>query len=161
MDQGEEVFESEFERGDSGVVTRGIIRSTLKLKRQIMSGRYLWIEEYKGCGCSSEAGRKKDLLGYCATHGSSRVNVYKLPLSRVESFEKDKEYIVMRDYEKEVDPFFKVDCICWELKAGQELRFRGPNFGNAEFLTLDGTARVVMLKPRLAFSLVGKIAEMD
>jgi hypothetical protein len=29
----------------------------------------VWTESYNPCGCSSEAPTRKDLLGYCATHG--------------------------------------------------------------------------------------------
>lgn len=39
----------------------------------------LWIEEYQ-CGCSSQADRKKDLLGYCDVHGADAVGSYKLPI---------------------------------------------------------------------------------
>ena len=41
--------------------------------------KLLWIEEYYQCGCSSEASRKKDLLGYCAKHGTSRSGIYRIP----------------------------------------------------------------------------------
>jgi hypothetical protein len=47
--------------------------------------KILWIEEYEQCGCSSEAHRKKDLLGYCALHGGSRRNIYKIPVGLFES----------------------------------------------------------------------------
>jgi len=36
-------------------------------KRQVV-----WLETYHICGCSSEAPRKQDLLGYCQDHGGSR-----------------------------------------------------------------------------------------
>ncbi len=40
----------------------------------------LWIEEYHGCGCSADAPRKKDLLGYCNIHGGDRRNApYRIP----------------------------------------------------------------------------------
>lgn len=42
------------------------------------TNRYLWIEQYQPCGCSSDAPRKKDLLGYCAQHGSERKIIYKI-----------------------------------------------------------------------------------
>ena len=35
-----------------------------------------WIEGYR-CGCSAGAKRKKDLLGYCATHGDDRNELYR------------------------------------------------------------------------------------
>ena len=35
-----------------------------------------WIEDYKKCGCSSGAKRKKDLLGYCKIHGNDRNCLY-------------------------------------------------------------------------------------
>lgn len=38
----------------------------------------LWIEEYEKCGCSIEAERKQDLLGYCSIHGNNRKNIYKM-----------------------------------------------------------------------------------
>ncbi len=41
-------------------------------------GKWLWTEQYRGCGCISEASRKKDLLGYCGKHGSDAITVYKL-----------------------------------------------------------------------------------
>ena len=44
-----------------------------------MANRYLWIEQYQPCGCSTEASHKKDLLGYCAQHGGDRKVVYKVP----------------------------------------------------------------------------------
>ena len=34
-----------------------------------------WLEGYR-CGCSSDAKRKKDLLGYCAKHGDDRDELY-------------------------------------------------------------------------------------
>ena len=36
-----------------------------------------WIEEYT-CGCSVKTQYKRDLPGYCATHGGDRQGVYKL-----------------------------------------------------------------------------------
>lgn len=37
-----------------------------------------WFEEYKDCGCVCKpVQRKADLLGYCATHGTNSVRVYK------------------------------------------------------------------------------------
>ena len=44
--------------------------------------KWVWIEEYESCGCSEDARRKKDLLGYCALHGNSRKNIYKLPTDK-------------------------------------------------------------------------------
>jgi hypothetical protein len=38
-----------------------------------------WLEEYKSCGCSFVAKRKRDLLGYCERHGTDRKRVIKLP----------------------------------------------------------------------------------
>jgi hypothetical protein len=38
----------------------------------------MWIEDYKKCGCSSEAKEKKDLLGYCKTHGHSFARRYRI-----------------------------------------------------------------------------------
>jgi hypothetical protein len=36
-----------------------------------------WFEEYRTCGCISETvKRKRDLLGYCAKHGSRRAATY-------------------------------------------------------------------------------------
>jgi hypothetical protein len=37
-----------------------------------------WMEEYKHCGHSSVAVRKKDLLGYCRRCGTDRKYVIKL-----------------------------------------------------------------------------------
>jgi len=51
--------------------------------------KVLWIETYSLCGCSSEANRKRDLLGYCSIHGSARAHVYKVPIG--EAAEKMKE----------------------------------------------------------------------
>jgi len=42
--------------------------------------RKLWFEEYR-CGCVSEYVKyKKDLLGYCATHGENRRGAYRVPV---------------------------------------------------------------------------------
>jgi hypothetical protein len=76
-------------------------------------------------------------------------------MGKVESFEKDKTYVVLQDYKSPRGPLQRLKSICYDLTAGQKLRFRGPNFGNAEFLTLDGTARLVILSPKLAFKLIG------
>ena len=37
-----------------------------------------WLEEYRGCGCTSEAATKAELLGYCAKHGGSAAVRYEL-----------------------------------------------------------------------------------
>ena len=39
---------------------------------QMTRERENWIEEYDGCDCTSGATVKRDLLGYCGTHGSAR-----------------------------------------------------------------------------------------
>lgn len=39
----------------------------------------LWIEQYKGCGCSVGPLPESDLPGYCATHGSDVLRRYPLP----------------------------------------------------------------------------------
>ena len=36
----------------------------------------MWIEQYTGCGCSVEAKTKRDLLGYCETHGGNWIVRY-------------------------------------------------------------------------------------
>jgi hypothetical protein len=38
----------------------------------------MWIEDYKKCGCSSEAEKKTDLLGYCKVHGHSFARRYRI-----------------------------------------------------------------------------------
>jgi hypothetical protein len=43
-----------------------------------------WLEEYEKCGCSSIALKKKELLGYCAKHGGSWINRYKLRATKEE-----------------------------------------------------------------------------
>ena len=46
------------------------------LEGEVMSA-WLWTEEYR-CGCVSEPVRvKKDLCGYCPTHGENRINIYR------------------------------------------------------------------------------------
>ena len=44
-----------------------------------MTKRKLWIEEYRGCGCSIGPIPKNELIGYCAIHGSDMVNRFALP----------------------------------------------------------------------------------
>jgi hypothetical protein len=39
--------------------------------------RYAWGEEYR-CGCLSPLGPKRDLPGYCPTHGTDRRNVHRV-----------------------------------------------------------------------------------
>jgi hypothetical protein len=39
----------------------------------------VWLEEYR-CGCSAEAAKKSDLLGYCKNHGESRRFVCRIPI---------------------------------------------------------------------------------
>ena len=58
--------------------TKSPRRERLTMGRQ----RYIWIEEYEGCDCSEEAGRKKDLFGYCSVHGGDRTNIYKVPVDK-------------------------------------------------------------------------------
>jgi hypothetical protein len=41
-----------------------------------MTTRTLWIEEYSHCGCSVGPFPKRDLPGYCATHGNGWKNRY-------------------------------------------------------------------------------------
>ena len=45
---------------------------------------YLWIEQYRGCGCSVGPVPKRDLLGYCATHGNNRLVAYPVPCNKRE-----------------------------------------------------------------------------
>ena len=42
--------------------------------------RYQWIAEY-GCGCTEVQDNKKDLLGYCHTHGNDAKRITKLPIA--------------------------------------------------------------------------------
>lgn len=46
--------------------------------------KWFWMEEYR-CGCTYEADRKSDLLGYCGIHGDDRNNLYKLPIKEKEN----------------------------------------------------------------------------
>lgn len=52
---------------------------------------YLWIEQYKGCGCSFGPVPRSDLPGYYAVHGGNYIKRYrvpkivKLPLPEVEN----------------------------------------------------------------------------
>jgi hypothetical protein len=39
----------------------------------------MWIEEYKMCGCSSEAKDKRKLLGYCSLHGNTFARRFRVP----------------------------------------------------------------------------------
>ncbi len=42
-----------------------------------MKNKLRWMEEYR-CGCSVEVDTKRDLVGYCGTHGDDRVNLYRI-----------------------------------------------------------------------------------
>lgn len=44
----------------------------------VLGGAGMWFETYRQCGCVIEAHRKKDLMGYCAKHGTDRANVYRI-----------------------------------------------------------------------------------
>ena len=39
---------------------------------------WIWLEEYD-CGCSFTARTRRELLGYCEVHGSSRSRVHRIP----------------------------------------------------------------------------------
>ena len=55
-----------------------------------------WLESYK-CGCQTAALRKRDLLGYCATHGNSVQERIKVPFgTRAEA-----EHFVRADDQEE------------------------------------------------------------
>ena len=73
----------------------------------------------------------------------------------VEEFKGGRWYEVIEDYDIPVTPLFKLKTMCYELRRGDELRFRGPNLGRAEFFTVDG--RLVILRPKVAFRVVGKL----
>jgi len=46
--------------------------------------RTLWIEQYRGCGCSVGPMLKRNLPGYCATHGSERMVTYPIVCNKRE-----------------------------------------------------------------------------
>ncbi len=41
--------------------------------------KWLWLEEYKSCGCSNVTVTKAYALGYCPTHGTDRRRITKVP----------------------------------------------------------------------------------
>lgn len=41
--------------------------------------RVQWLAEYR-CGCSEVQDRKKDLVGYCGTHGDDAIRIIKIPV---------------------------------------------------------------------------------
>lgn len=69
-------------------------------------------------------------------------------------FKSKQWYKVIEDYSiPNVLP--RLRSFCYDLRIGDRLRFRGPNMGRAEFLTVDG--RLVILKPKVAFRVVGHL----
>ena len=44
--------------------------------------KWLWLEEYEKCNCVGESKTKSEALGYCATHGSDRMRLTKIPMKR-------------------------------------------------------------------------------
>ena len=53
-----------------------------------------WMEEYANCGCSSDAPRRRELLGYCRYHGTQRKHVYPPLPRRVLAMQAAVEYMV-------------------------------------------------------------------
>lgn len=41
--------------------------------------KWMWLEEYRHCGCTFLARVRRELLGYCEKHGNDRRRVHRLP----------------------------------------------------------------------------------
>jgi len=41
--------------------------------------KWVWLEEYRTCGCSNVAATRKEALGYCPKHGTDRRRITKIP----------------------------------------------------------------------------------
>ncbi len=50
-----------------------------KMEKDAVVSRYVYLEEYKKCGCSFATRLKRDLPGYCPIHGTDRKRCTKLP----------------------------------------------------------------------------------
>ena len=46
--------------------------------------KWLWLEEYQGCGCSNMTATKREALGYCPKHGTGRRRITKIPNNGME-----------------------------------------------------------------------------
>jgi len=41
--------------------------------------KWVWLEEYAGCGCSNVTLARKDAIGYCPRHATERRRIIKVP----------------------------------------------------------------------------------
>lgn len=46
----------------------------------------MWVEQYRGCGCSQTARYKQDLPGYCPTHGTDLLVRYHLGKKKLKTY---------------------------------------------------------------------------
>lgn len=76
---------------------------------------------------------------------------------RVDKFKAGQLYEVLDDWASATSPFFRIQNARYELRAGETIRFKCPNMGYAVFY--DTAGKVVYLKPKLAFRIVGRIYE--
>jgi hypothetical protein len=50
-----------------------------KLSVEQTKTKWVWLEEYKTCGCSNVTKSKRDAVGYCWLHGTDRRRITKVP----------------------------------------------------------------------------------
>ncbi|MDO8303921.1 MAG: hypothetical protein Q7T18_11835 [Sedimentisphaerales bacterium] len=63
-----------------------------------------------------------------------------------------KKYIVVKAFEDNCDPRWKLKSQCYSLSIGDVLTSRGRNLNNVEFTTRDG--KLIILSPRIAFKIM-------
>lgn len=75
--------------------------------------RKLWIEQYKGCGCSIGPLPKRKLVGYCAIHGNDVLVRYAVPANAIKKYK---------------ETYKSDDVIKDELSSGSTILLDNPDF---------------------------------